>query len=81
MFEKSVLYAPGSIETPLSESEHREKWVSCVGHYLQVETSAIESVASELYDNGLQLEQYTDFSNWLQEIHKQLKDCHSKQTI
>lgn len=81
VFEKSVLYAPGSIETPLSESEHREKWVSCVGHYLQVETSAIESVASELYDNGLQLEQYTDFSNWLQEIHKQLKDCHSKQTI
>ena len=81
VYEKAVLHAPGSIETPLSEQEHREKWVICVSHYMQVETSVIESVANELYDNGLQMDKYTCFGEWLKEIQKQLNIYQSKQTV
>ncbi|MER1987425.1 MAG: MmgE/PrpD family protein [Solibacillus sp.] len=81
VYEKAVLHAPGSIETPLSKQEHREKWGSCVSHYMQVETSVIESIANELYNNGLQLEQYTHFGEWLKEIHKRLNSYQSKQTV
>lgn len=81
VLEKAVLYAPGSIETPLSEEEHREKWRSCVSHYMQVEPSGIESVANELYDNGLQLDKYTCFGEWLKEIQEQLNIDRSKQMV
>ena len=81
VLEKAVLYAPGSIETPLSEEEHREKWRSCVSHYMQVEPSVTESVANELYDNGLQLDKYTCFGEWLKEIQEQLNIDRSKQMV
>ena len=81
MYEKTVLHAPGSIETPLSETEHREKWVSCLSHYMQFETSIIEQVANELYDSGLQMDKSTCFSEWLKEIQKQLNIYRSKQTV
>ena len=79
VFEKSVLHAPGSVEIPLTAQEHREKWVSCVSHYTQQQPEIVEKVASELYENGLQLEKYEDIAVWLQAIHQQLN--RAKQTV
>ena len=79
VFEKSVLHAPGSVEIPLTAQEHREKWVSCVSHYMKQQPEIVEAVAHELYENSLQLEKYEDVAVWLQEIHQQLN--RAKQTV
>lgn len=81
VYEKVVLHAPGSIVNPLSETEHREKWVSCLSYYMQSEASVTEPVANELYENGLQMDQYTYFGEWLNEIPKKLNVYRPKQTV
>ncbi|MET1178204.1 MmgE/PrpD family protein [Peribacillus simplex] len=76
LYEKTVLHAPGSKENPLSEKEHREKWISCLSHYAQssLDHGGIETIAHELYDQGLRIDVYTCFSDWVNEIHNQLND-------
>lgn len=83
LYEKTVLHAPGSIENPLSEKEHREKWISCLSHYAQssLNHGGIEQIADELYDQGLRIEVYTSFSKWINEIHNQLNAYHPNQMI
>jgi len=83
VYEKSVQHAPGSKEKPLSEAEHREKWTSCLSHYSQSshEYGGVESIAHDLYDQGLKIDTYTCFSDWINEIHKQLNDYRPKQMI
>lgn len=82
-YEKTVLHAPGSIENPMSEQEHRDKWISCVSHYAQHShhPSDIQSIANALYDQGLQMDSYTCFSEWIQAIHEQLTISTSKQLL
>jgi len=82
-YEKSVLHAPGSIEYPLGEKEHREKWASCVNHYAQssLDHGDIEKIAHQLYDQGLRMDEYTCFSDWINEINNKLNDYQSKQMI
>ncbi|ARK32588.1 MmgE/PrpD family protein [Halalkalibacter krulwichiae] len=68
--KKAVLHAPGSKETPLSEQEHREKWVECIKHYTKLTKSIqpniqVEGIANELYNKGLQIELYGCFQDWL----------------
>ncbi|WP_394233232.1 MmgE/PrpD family protein [Niallia oryzisoli] len=83
VYEKTVQHAPGSKEKPLSEAEHREKWVSCLSHYAQssLKHSSIEHIAHELYDQGLKIDSYTNFSDWINRIHNQLNDYKPKQMI
>ncbi|WP_338451355.1 MmgE/PrpD family protein [Niallia oryzisoli] len=83
VYEKTVQHAPGSKEKPLSEAEHREKWVSCLNHYAQfsLEHGSMGNIAHELYDQGLRIDTYTCFSDWITEIHKQLNDYKPKQMI
>ncbi|WP_071393373.1 hypothetical protein [Bacillus tuaregi] len=83
VYEKSVQHAPGSKEKPLSEAEHREKWVSCLSHYGEPSSApgSIESIAHDLYDQGLRMDTYTCFSDWMNEIHKQLNAYKPKQMI
>lgn len=68
-YEKVVPYAPGSIENPMSALEHREKWVSCVSQYAQPARN-VESIANDLYNQGLQMDTYPRFSKWIQAIHQ-----------
>jgi 2-methylcitrate dehydratase PrpD len=81
-YEKTVLHAPGSIESPLSEKEHQEKWIGCLGHYVQspLEHDCIEYMAIDLYNKGLQMEEYHWFGDWLNEINYRLKEI-KKQRI
>ncbi|MGE7604055.1 MmgE/PrpD family protein [Peribacillus sp. NPDC097675] len=82
-YEKTVLHAPGSKENPLNEKEHREKWISCLSHFAQssINHGDIEQIADELYDQGLRIDVYTCFSDWINEIHNQLKMHPPKQMI
>ena len=52
MFEKTVATSPGSKESPLSETEHREKWTSCLTHYASplMNMAVMETIAHDLYD-------------------------------
>lgn len=81
VYEKTVLHAPGSVEIPLSEEENREKWISCVTHYMGTDSEDTISVANELYNSGLKLEKYISFSEWIYEIHEKLKDCQTNQSV
>ena len=83
VYEKKVQHAPGSKEKPMSEAEHREKWISCLSHYAQssLQHSRIENIAHELYDQGLRIDTFTCFSDWINEIHNQLNDFNQKQMV
>lgn len=83
MYEKTVQHAPGSKENPLSEKEHREKWIGCLSHYAQssLDHGSMESIAHELYDQGLRIDENTCFSDWINEIQNQLNDYKPKQMI
>jgi 2-methylcitrate dehydratase PrpD len=83
VYRKSVQHAPGSKEKPLSETEHREKWSSCLSHYAQssLDNDKMESIAHELYDQGLRIDTYTCFSDWINEINNRLNDYKPKQMI
>ncbi|MBB6444506.1 MmgE/PrpD family protein [Bacillus benzoevorans] len=75
VYEKTVQHAPGSKEKPLSEAEHRGKWNSCLSHYAQsLKHGSMGVIAHELYDQGLRIDSYTCFSDWMNEIYKQLYD-------
>jgi 2-methylcitrate dehydratase PrpD len=81
-YEKTVLHAPGSIENPLSEKEHREKWIGCLSHYVQspIVHISIQQMANDLYNKGLKIEEYNCFGDWLNEINNELNDI-KKQRI
>lgn len=83
VYKKTVQHAPGSKEKPLSEAEQREKWVSCLSKYARSshEHGSMASIAQELYDQGLRIDTYTCFSDWINEIHNQLNDYKQKQMI
>lgn len=83
VYEKKVQHAPGSKEKPLSEAEHREKWISCLSHYAQssLQHSSVKNIAQELYDQGLRIDTFTYFSDWINEIHNQLNDFNQKQMV
>ena len=36
VLEKQISHAPGSKATPLSEQEHRGKWIDCITHYARL---------------------------------------------
>lgn len=66
VYEHAVPIAPGSVELPLSEAEHRDKWVSCLQFY----TSDVHTDAYiQCYEDGMKLEQYTSFDDWLQTVY------------
>jgi 2-methylcitrate dehydratase PrpD len=83
MYEKTVQHAPGSKENPLNENEHREKWISCLSHYAQslLDHGRMEPIAHELYDQGLRIDTFTRFSDWINEIHNLLNDYKQKQMV
>jgi 2-methylcitrate dehydratase PrpD len=83
VYRKSVQHAPGSKEKPLSETEHREKWSSCLSHYAQssLDYDKMESIVHELYDQGLRIDTYTCFSDWINEINNRLIEYKPKQMI
>ncbi|TQE91335.1 MmgE/PrpD family protein [Ureibacillus terrenus] len=81
VFETSVQHPPGSIEIPLSDEEHREKWSSCVAFFIGTESEEIEAAANEIYENGLKLEGYTHFGGWLHEMQEKLSDCKAGQSV
>lgn len=83
LVEKTVLHAPGSKANPLGEMEYREKWISCLSHYTQPSQKhgGIEQIAHELYNQGLRMDEYTCFSEWINEIRNQLYDYRLKQMI
>lgn len=83
MYAKTLQHSPGSKEYPLSEKEHREKWISCLSYYAQsfLNYGSMEQIAHELYDQGLRIDTFTYFSDWINEIHNQLNDYKQKQMI
>ena len=82
-YEKSVLHAPGSMVKPLEEKAHCEKWISCLGHYSKdsLNQADLERIGNELYQQGLQMDENTNFSEWISEIHTKLDRNRSKQMI
>lgn len=68
-YEMIVQYAPGEVELPLSAQEHREKWVSCLQHFVQSNDDTITDRVHQLYDQGLDIEKY-GFKEWMQGIHQ-----------
>lgn len=76
VYELQVQLAPGEIELPLSEVEHREKWMSCIRYFMHATDDAVIAQANQLYDLGLQLENYT-FNEWMQGIHELTPQIHS----
>lgn len=82
VYEKSVLHAPGSIENPLNEEEHYDKWHSCLNYYVKSSSNnSIDKVALELYYQGLQMDTLSSFSEWINEIHNKLNDYLPKQMV
>lgn len=69
VYEAKIQLAPGEIELPLSESEHREKWIGCIQHFAKSNDEAITEQARQLYDQGLQLEN-SIFKDWMHGIHQ-----------
>ena len=82
-FDKKVFHAPGSQEDPLNEKEYREKWKSCLTHFSQaaLNESSMGQMADRLYDQGLLIDSYICFGDWLNEMHNQLNNDHPKQVI
>lgn len=82
-FDKTVLHAPGSLEKPLNEKEYREKWKSCLIHFSSATSnnSNIEQIADGLYEQGLQIDSYTCFGEWINDIRKQFNNDNPKQVI
>lgn len=73
LLEKQVLYAPGSKATPLSDQEHRDKWLDCIAHYaktFKISNNQIQEKANLDYDNGLKIDSYNHFSDWISQIHE-----------
>lgn len=83
VYETKVQHAPGSKEKPLSDAEQREKWLNCLSHYIQStqEEDNLALIADELYDQGLRLDSYPCFSDWMNEIHNQLQPLKQKQMV
>ncbi len=76
LLKKVVQDAPGSKATPLSEQEHRGKWIDCITHYakqLKISEDPIQEKANLDYDNGLKIEEYSQFSDWISEIHQHVR--------
>ncbi|MEL4024270.1 MmgE/PrpD family protein [Lysinibacillus endophyticus] len=74
-FKKEVLNAPGSKATPLSDQEHREKWIDCLSQYAKTMNIPIEQIVEKAnlqYNNALKIESYNNFSDWIIEIHQQV---------
>ena len=68
-----VQHAPGSKSSPLSEAEHRGKWVDCIAQYakvLEITDDQIQEKANRQYDNGLKLDAFNNFSDWIAQIHQ-----------
>ena len=71
-----VRHAPGSKASPLSEEEHRGKWVDCIVQYakvLEIADDQIQEKANLQYDNGLKLDAFNNFSDWIAQIHQQVR--------
>ncbi|TSI09311.1 MmgE/PrpD family protein [Lysinibacillus sp. BW-2-10] len=71
--EKQIMHAPGSKATPLSDQEQRGKWIDCLNHYakmLNISDDQLLEKANMQYNNGLKIESYKHFSDWLSEIHQ-----------
>jgi 2-methylcitrate dehydratase PrpD len=71
---KQVWHAPGTKSNPLTDVEHRDKWVDCLAHYAKVVDMTIdrfqENAAHELYDAGLKIDSYEHFGQWIAEIQQ-----------
>lgn len=71
VYKASIQYSPGEVELPLSENEHREKWLSCIQYFTQSNEPALTNRANQLYDQGLNLEN-ANFKQWMNDIHQLL---------
>ncbi|WP_307195459.1 MmgE/PrpD family protein [Neobacillus niacini] len=74
LLEKTILLTPGSKDRPLSEEDLRLKWNDCIAHWSKqsgtdVSVSRYEK-ASNLFNNGLLIEEYNDFGRWLLELRE-----------
>ncbi|WP_186328632.1 MmgE/PrpD family protein [Bacillus sp. X1(2014)] len=71
---KQVWHAPGTKSNPLSDTEHREKWVDCLAHYAKeaaLPNAGFRAAAAhELYDAGLKIDSYEYFAHWISEIQQ-----------
>jgi len=76
ILDKEIYHAPGSKATPLSEQEHRGKWLDCIEQYaklLNITDDQTLAKANVDYDNGLKIDEYEHFSDWITEIHQHIK--------
>ncbi|MER1985816.1 MAG: MmgE/PrpD family protein [Solibacillus sp.] len=68
VYEKKVLHAPGSQNSPLTDKEMRDKWQDCLSQYNKATNNRTERLVENCniyYDEALQIEKIDNFGNWL----------------